>query len=111
MYHTKQNPKIVQYRDYNKFNNECFRRDLLQELSFRNVQPNEFDKLIASKILNSHAQLKEKYIRCNQAVFMNKELRKAIMTIKRLLNKLRKVNCPENQLACKRQRTLQFQIS
>ena len=35
---------------------------------------------------------------------MNKELRKAIMTRKHLLNKLRKFNCPENQLAYKRQR-------
>ena len=35
---------------------------------------------------------------------MNKKLRKAIMTRTRLLNKLRKFNCPENQLAYKRQR-------
>ena len=35
---------------------------------------------------------------------MNKQLRKAIMTRTRLLNKLRKFNCPENQLAYKRQR-------
>ena len=104
--HSKQNPKIIQYRDYKNFTNEHFRRDLLRELSFQNVQPNEFDKFkfIASKLLNSHAPLKEKYIRCNQAVFMNKQLRKAIMTRTRLLNKLRKFNCPENQLAYKRQR-------
>ena len=35
---------------------------------------------------------------------MNKELRKAIMTRTRLFNKLRKFNCPENQLVYKRQR-------
>ena len=95
-----------QYRDYKNFSNEHFRRDLLRELSFQNVQPNEFDKFkfIASKLLNSHAPLKKKYIRCNQAVFMNKQLRKAIITRTRLLNKLRKFNCPENQLAYKRQR-------
>ena len=106
VFHSKQNPKIIQYRDYKNFTNEHFRRDLLRELSFQNVQPNEFDKFkfIASKLLNSHAPLKEKYIRCNQAVFMNKQLRKAIMTRTRLLNKLRKFNCPENQLAYKRQR-------
>ena len=34
---------------------------------------------------------------------MNKELRKAIMTRTRLLNTLKKFNCPENQLAYKRQ--------
>ena len=35
---------------------------------------------------------------------MNKELRKAIVTRTRLLNKLRNFNCPENQFAYKRQR-------
>ena len=37
-------------------------------------------------------------------MFLKTELRKAIMTRTRLLNKLRKFNCPENQLAYKRQR-------
>ena len=106
VFHSKHNRKIIQYRDYKNFTNEHFRRDLLRKLSFQNFQPNEFDKFefIASKLLNSHAPLKEKHIRCNQAVFMNKQLRKVIMTRTRLLNKLRKFNSPENQLACKRQR-------
>ena len=106
VFHSKQNPKIIQYRDYKNFTNEHFRTDLLRELSFQNVQPNEFDKFIfiASKLLNSHAPLKKKYITCNQAVFINKQLRIAIMTRTRLLNKLRKFNCPENQLTYKRQR-------
>ena len=106
VFHSKQNPKIIQYRDYKNFTNEHFRRDLLRELSFQNVQPNEFDKFkfIASKLLSSHAPLKEKYIRCSQVVFMNKQLRQAITTRARLLNKLRKFNCPENQLTYKRQR-------
>ena len=88
----------MQYRDYKNFTNEHFRRDLLQELSFQNIQPNEFDKFkfIASKLLNSHAPLKEKYIRCNQ-------LRKAIMKQNVSLIKLAKFNCPENQLVYKRQ--------
>ena len=98
----QQNSKIIQCRDYKNFTNEDFRRDLLRELSFTNVQPNEFDKFIASKLLNSHALLKEKYIRCNEAAFMKKELRKSIMTRTRLLNKLRKFNCPEKQLAYKK---------
>ena len=66
--------------------------------SFQNFQPNDFDKFkfTVSKLLNSHAPLKEIYIRCNQAVVMNKELHEAIMRRTRLLNKLRKCNCPEN---------------
>ena len=106
VFHSKQNPKIMQYRDYKNFTNKHFRRDLLRELSFQNVQPNEFDefRFITSRLLNSHATLKEKYIRYNQAVLMNKQLRKVIMTRTRLLNKLRKCTCPENQLVYKRQR-------
>ena len=84
--------------DYKKFTNEHFRKDRLRELYFENVQPNEFDKFkfIASKLLNSHAPLKEKHIGCNQAAFMNKEVCKTIMTRMGLFNKLRKFNCPEN---------------
>ena len=106
IYHSKQNPENIQYIDYKKFTNEHFRRDLPRELSFQNVEHNEFAKLkfVSSKLLNSHAPLKKKYFRRNQAAFMNKKLREAIMTRPCLLNKLRKFDCPENQLAYKMQR-------
>ena len=44
-------------------------------------------KYIAVKVINNHAPLKEKHVRCNQSLFMNKQCRKAIMTRTRLLNK------------------------
>ena len=44
VYHSKKDAKIKQYRDYENFTNELFKRVLLRELSFQNVQPNEFDK-------------------------------------------------------------------
>ena len=43
-------------------------------------------------------------MRCNQAVFMNKELHKSIMTRTRLLNKLKNFISSENHLTYKRQR-------
>ena len=51
----------------------------------------EFDKFkfIASNLLKSNTPIKEKHIRCNQATFINKELRKEIMTRTHLLNELR----------------------
>ena len=103
VYLSKKNHKIIQYRDYKNFTSELFRRDPLRELYFQNIEPNEFDKLkfIASKLLNFYAPLKEKYIRCNQVLFKNKELCKAIMTRTHLLNKLKSFNCPENQLLYK----------
>ena len=41
---------------------------------------------------------------------MNKEIRKAIMTRMRLLNKLRKFKCPENQLTYIRQRNYRVKL-
>ena len=78
----KHKPKIIQYRDFNQFDNASFRTDLLQELSIQNVHPGEFEKFkyISSKVLNTHAPIKEKRVRCNQSPFMNKQLRKVIMT-------------------------------
>ena len=68
--------------------------DLLKELSLSNLQNGDFDrfKFIVNSLLESHAPMKEKYIRRNQAPFMNKSVRKAIMVWTKLLNKFRKGN-------------------
>ena len=68
-----------------------FRNDLLNELLSKNVQTKHFDlfKATAQYIFDRHAPLKEKHVRFNQATFVNKTLRKAIMTRSRLLNKFR----------------------
>ena len=77
----KQKPRIIKYRDYKNFNNITLRMDLLKELSLCKLQKGDFDKFkfIVNKVLASHAPMKEKYIRRNQAPFMNKSVRKAIM--------------------------------
>ena len=90
VYLYKQNPKIIRYRDYKNLYKKQFRIDFSRELSFQNVQPNESDKFIASDLLNFHTASKEKHIRYNQAAFMNKGLRQAIVTQVRLLNKFRR---------------------
>ena len=61
---------------------------LLKELSLSNLQNGDFDrfKLIVNNVLESHAPLKENYIRRNQAPFMNQSFRKAIMVRTKLLN-------------------------
>ena len=80
--------------------------DLLKELSLSNLQNGDFDrfKFIVNNLLESHAPMKEKYIRRNQAPFMNKSVRKAIMVRTKLLNKFRKENSFINELGYKRQR-------
>ena len=69
--------------------------DFLQELSLRKLQKKrDFDKLkfLLSNLLQSHTPIKEKYIRCVQAPFMNKSVRMAIMVRTRILNKFKKEN-------------------
>ena len=92
IFYDKQKPKIVNYRDYKSFDNTQFKNDLLKGLSFKKVSEENFEKMkdVSSKILNKHAPLKKKYVRSNQGNFMNKDLRKAIMTRSRFLNKFRK---------------------
>ena len=48
--------------------------------------------------------MKEKYIRRNQAPFMNKSVRKAVMVRTQFLNKFRKDKSFINELAYKKQR-------
>ena len=68
--------------------------DFLQELSLRKLKKRDFDKLkfLLNNLLQSHTPLKEKYIRCDQAPFMNKSARMAIMVRTCILNKFRKEN-------------------
>ena len=54
--------------------------DLLKELPLSKRQKGDFYKFkfIVNNLLESHAPLKEKYIRRNQAPFMNKSARKLL---------------------------------
>ena len=83
-------------------------QDLLQELSLKNVLPGEFEKFkyISSKVLNIHAPIKEKHVRCNQSPLISKQLRKAIMTRTCLLNKYRKNNSAGNLFTYNRHKFL-----
>ena len=101
MFDAKQKARIIKYRDYKNFNNITFRMDLLKELSLSKLQKGDFDKFkfVVNNLLESHAPMKEKYIRRNQAPFMNKSVRKAIMVRTQLLNKFRKENSFINELS------------
>ena len=84
----KTNPKIVQYRDYNNFSNIVFRSELMDLLyihNVNNIHSNDFDNLVMG-LTNNHASIKYKYIRVNEASFMNKEFKKATMVRSKLKN-------------------------
>ena len=102
----KHKPKVIKYRNYKKIANNLFRNDLLNKLLSKNVQTKHVDlfKDTAQYILDRHAPLKENHVRCNQAAFVNKNLRNAIMTRSRLLNKFWQDRTISSHVAYKKQR-------
>ena len=99
-------PKIVAYRDFKKFSNDLFSVELNYALEFHDTLNINFDLLndILMSLVNKHAPIKYKYMRANQGLFVNKELRKAIMTRSRLKNRSNRVKTDEAKSAYKRQR-------
>ena len=81
-------------------------------MNFFNKNPVNLDLLYNSFVdiltltLNKHAPLKKKVVWGNQASFMGKDLRKAIMTRSRLKLKYNKHPTPENRLKYTKQRNL-----
>ena len=108
MHYAKQRHQIIKYRCYKNFDHDTFRSHLLKELSLSNLKKDEFNKFkyLVFKVLETHAPVKEKYIRYNQGPFMTNDLRKAIMNRSRLLNKFRNENTEQNKWVYKKQRNL-----
>ena len=81
VFYKKQKPKTIQYRKYDSFNNDSFREELNNELlnvDLNNAEISEFTETFVS-LLDKYAPRKQKYIRANNANFMAKRLRKAIV--------------------------------
>ena len=107
-YFQKQKPKVIKYRNYKKVDNNLFRNNLLNKLLSKNVQTKHLGsfKATAHYIFDTYVPLKEKHVRCNQATFVNKNLKKAIMTSSRLLNKFRQDRTISLHAAYKKQRNI-----
>ena len=89
----KQAPVTINYRDYKSFNKSIFHKELESKLNgmHSNNTSYEIFESIFMDLLNKHAPMKVKYVRANNAPFMNKILSKAIMTRTRLKNKFLKI--------------------
>ena len=100
VFHVKYKTKIIPYSDFNHFDNTSTYSGVIF------VHPEEFEKFkyISLKVLNIYATVNEKHASCNQSPFMNKQLRKAIMTRTPLLDEYKKKNSAGNLFAYKRQR-------
>ena len=86
----KYRSRIIKFREYNHFQNNAFREDLLSELLNFNIEiiDESFMEIFetCNKHLNYHAPCKQKCARGNHLSFMNKSLSKKIMKRARLRN-------------------------
>ena len=67
----KQVPKILNYRNYKRFNNELFQNDLMFEISkigLNSICCQQFENIFMLT-LNKHAPSKTRYVRANNSPF------------------------------------------
>ena len=107
---TKLKPIKIQYRNYKFFDEERFNAELVNsDLLLNEDNPDKMYLELAQNICNileRHAPLKSKYVRGNNARFMNKELRKAIMIRSKLKNNFNRIKNNENWKLYKKQRNI-----
>ena len=108
VFYKKQKPIIINYRDYRNFDNDAFMNDVKEKVSQFNHEDrfNKFDlfKSTVFRIFDDHAKLKKKYVRANQAPFINKRVKKEIMKRSRLRNKFFKTKNEIDRLNYNKQR-------
>ena len=90
----KQKPRILNYRNYKFFNNTLFRDQVLNKLINSNLQISDKGlkhfKETSMSVVNTIAPLKSRFIRANQAPFMNKEIQRGVMVRSKLRKKFLK---------------------
>ena len=101
----KKDPKIINFRCYKYFDENLFREELKSALqnTHREMVYDDFKQTFLT-ILNLHAPMKKKFIRGNNAPFMNKTLSQAFMHRSKLKNKFNKNPTEQNKIAYNQQR-------
>ena len=104
----KQDPVTINYRDYKSFDKSKFHYELKNiidssDMLSKNINYELFESSFM-ELLNKHAPMRKKYVRANNAPFMNRNLSKAIMTRSRLRNKFLKNPNESNKSDYNRQR-------
>ena len=94
---TKALPKYVHYHNYKNFNEQRFKLELRGKLEVDVVDANyETFHNVYLNVLNKHAPIKTKVIRGNQAPYITKAYRKAVMRRSELKTKYLKNSTLEN---------------
>ena len=109
-FYKKQSPNIIRYRSYRNFNNEIFinevENNILKKYSEKSNLEFEIFKNEVDHILEKHAPIKKRYIRANQAPFIDKTISKHIMKRSRLRNKFLNTKSDIDRKAYNAQRNL-----
>ena len=104
VFYNKQKPKIIQYRKYKGFSNEAFMLELESALArFSQISFGTF-KSTVDYILQKHAPIKKRYVRANQASFINSKIHKEVMRRTRLRNKFIDSKTDADRIANNKQR-------
>ena len=98
----KSKPKEIVYRNYMKFDIDAFQGEL--KLKLQSIDNYESFESVFLSVLNKHAPLKKKFVRGNQAPYMTKQLRKAIMRRSELESKYLKNRAIDNKTKLKKQK-------
>ena len=109
MYCVKQKPNIVHYRKFKNFDNDLFLKDLKKNLDLpSNDKTIPFSKLreFVNLTLEKHAPSKTRYVRANQAPYINKKISKEIMKRSRLRNKFLNTRSEFDRKSYNKQRNL-----
>ena len=94
---TKASSKCVHYHNYKNFNEQDFKLELRGKLEVDVVDANyETFHNVYLNVLNKHAPIKTKVIRGNQAPYITKAYRKAVMKRSKLKTKYLKNSTLEN---------------
>ena len=109
-------PKVITYRDYKNFDNGRLSEELLSEIKKReplnkniSIFHNEVEVFIMKfhiEVLEKYAPEKLKYIRANQANFIDSKLNHATMLHSKLRNKFLKRRSNKDREAYKKQQNL-----
>ena len=100
----KNPPKTIFYRDYRKFDKNSFKSELKNLMSNKSVKSYKPFEEIFLTVLQKHAPMKSKQLRSNNAPYMTKTFRKAIMKRSELKTKYYKYKTTENCKKFKKQK-------
>ena len=90
IFYKKRKTNIVTYRNYKYFSNEAFmfdvRNSIIQMTSENNNLECDGFQTALDEAIQRHAPIKKRYVRANQAPFINKKISKEIMKRSHLRN-------------------------